>query len=135
MIYFAVKWILGAFLNACYGYLEFKAAYLHYSFSNPETGKPVEDWEALDVMRKYVKVFQQKNSGFVKTSGLSELTTKLYKFRNRSTHDGGIEIMQVGSNLPKDFHIGHITGQGTPAIEFCTETLECLVMLDDQLDG
>ena len=129
------RWLLGAFLNACYGHLEFKAAYLYYSFADPETGEPVEDWEALEILRNYVRVFQQKRSGFIKTSGLSELTEKLYKFRNRSTHDGGIEIMQVGNCLPSDFHIGSHTGQGTPALEFCKDILEFFSELETEING
>ncbi|RZV51653.1 MAG: hypothetical protein EX270_10200 [Pseudomonadales bacterium] len=129
------RWLLGAFLNACYGHLEYKAAYLHYAFADPETGDPVEDWEALDILRNYVRVFQQKKSGFIKTSWLSELTEKLYKFRNRNTHDGGIEVMQVGDDLPNDFNIGSHTGQGTPALIFCREILEFFSKLEAEIDG
>lgn len=129
------RWLLGAFLNGCYGFLEFKAAYLHYAFFDPESGEPVEDWEALEALRKYVKVFQQKNkSGFIKTSGLSELMKKLYKFRNRSTHDGGIEIMVAGSQLPNDFQIGMYKSKGYPAVEFCEEVLSFLKDLELQLE-
>lgn len=129
------RWLLGAFLNACYGYLEYKAAYLHYAFCDPETGDPIEDWESLETLRKYVRVFQNKNkSGFIKTSGLSELMSKLYKFRAASTHDGGIEIMKVGDDLPRDFHIGKYTGEGVPAIEFCREINEYFKVLESELN-
>lgn len=130
------RWLLAAFLNACYGYLEFKATYLHYAYSDPETGDPIEDREALETLKKYVQVFRKKNkAGFIKTAGLSELMKKLYEFRNRSTHDGGIEIMQVGSNLPRDFHIGIYRGKGTPALEFCDEILSFFKELELQLDS
>lgn len=129
------RWIFGAFLNACYGYLEYKAAYLHYAFYNPETGEPVEDREGLEVLRKYVRVFQNKNKlGFIKTAGFSELMSKLYKFRATSTHDGGIEIMTVGDNLPYDFHIGKNMGDGVPAIVFCSEIKAFFVTLELELN-
>lgn len=130
------RWLLGAFLNGCYGYIEYKAAYLHYADCDPETGEPLEDWQTLETLEKYVKVFKQKNkSGFVKTSGLSELMTKLYTFRATSTHDGGIEIMQVGDNLPSDFHIGKYRREGIPAIDFCNDVLAFLSELVSELDA
>ena len=72
------RWLLSAFLNACYSYLEAKAQYLYYAFNDPETGEPFEDEESLGVLRQYVRAFQLKNkAGFVKTSGLTALTKKL----------------------------------------------------------
>ncbi|WP_286805564.1 MULTISPECIES: hypothetical protein [unclassified Marinimicrobium] len=130
------RWLLGAFLNGCYGFLEFKATYLYYAFCDPDSGEPVEDREALETLRKYVKVSQKKNiSGFIKTSGLSELMKKLYKFRNRSTHDGGIEIMEAGNQLPDDFQIGMYKSKGYPAVEFCEEVLSFLRDLDLELES
>lgn len=129
------RWLLGAYLNACYGYLEYKAAYFHYAHCDPETGEPIKDWESLDTLRKYVRVFQQRKSGFVKTSGLSQLMEKLYKFRATSTHDGGIGIMETGSNLPEDFQIGVYTREGVPAIEFCLEVRAFFAELEHELDG
>lgn len=128
------RWLLGAFLNSCYGYLEFKASYLHYGFCHPETGEPIEDFEGLDTLRQYVRVFKLKNkSGFIKTSGLSELMEKLYKFRNRSTHDGGIEVMASGSDFPNDFKIGKYISKGVPALDFCKEILELFSQLEAEL--
>ena len=129
------RWLLGAFLNACYGYLEYKAAYFHYAFCDPETGDPVEDWQGLETLRKYIRVFQVKNkAGYIKTSGMSELMLKLYKFRAISTHDGGVGIMQVGSNLPSDFQIGVHLSQGVPAIAFCKEVRAFFVTLESELN-
>jgi len=129
------RWVIGAFLNACYGYLEYKAAYFHYAYCDPETGETVEDWESLETLRKYIRIFQNKNkSGFVKTSGLSELMSKLYKFRAISTHDGGIEILKVGENLPADFHIGKYIGKGVPAIAFCSEIIQFFRSIESELN-
>ncbi|MDQ6972941.1 MAG: hypothetical protein Q9M30_09850, partial [Mariprofundaceae bacterium] len=111
-------------------------AYYHYAFCDPESGEPVKDRESLGTLGKYVRVFQQKNkSGFVKTSGLSKLMEKLYKYRATSTHDGGIEIMQVGDRLPNDFHIGKFRGEGVPAIEFCDHILKFFSELERELDA
>lgn len=128
------RWLLGAFLNSCYGYLEFKASYLHYGFCNPETGEPIEDTENLDTLRKYVRVFKLQNkSGFIKTSGLSDLMKQLYKFRNRSTHDGGIEVMATGGNLPEDFKIGKYISKGVPALDFCKQILAFFSALEKEI--
>ncbi|MDT3334654.1 hypothetical protein Q4Q49_05025 [Shewanella sp. SP1S1-7] len=128
------RWLLGAFLNSSYGYLEFKASYLHYGFCHPETGEPLEDCERLEALTKYVNVKRHKKSGFIKTSALSELMAKLYKFRNRSTHDGGIEVMVTGSDLPADFKIGKFISKGVPALKFCEEILSFFEELEAELD-
>lgn len=127
------RWLLGAFLNSCYGYLEFKASYLHYGFCHPETGEPIEDSENLDALSKYVRVFKNSKSGFVKTSGFSELMTQLYKFRNRSTHDGGIEVMVTGNDLPADFKIGKYISNGVPALVFCKKILVFFGELEEEI--
>lgn len=129
------RWLLGAFLNACYGYLEYKATYLHYAYSDPESGDPIEDWESLETLKKYVKVFKQKHkSGFIKTSGLSELMEKLYKYRNASTHDGGIGIIKSGDNLPYDFKIGHHKSKAVSALDFCSEVLSFFTNLENEFN-
>jgi len=128
------RWLLGAFLNACYGYLEYKATYLHYAYCDPESGNPIEDWEALGTLKKYINVFKMKNkSGFIKTSGLSELMDKLYNYRNTSTHDGGIGIIKAGDNLPYDFQIGHHKSKAISALDFCSEVLSFLCDLEKEL--
>lgn len=127
------RWLLGAFLNSCYGYLEFKASYLHYGFCHPETGEPIEDSENLETLGNYVNVSKYKKSGFIKTSGLSELMKLLYKFRNRSTHDGGIEVMVSGNNLPEDFKIGKYVNKGIPALDFCKEILDFFSELEEEI--
>lgn len=130
------RWLLGAFLNSCYGYLEDKASYFHYAYSDPESGEPIEDWQSLDTLQKYVKVFKTRGkSGFVKTSGMSELTKMLYSFRNSSTHDGGIGIMKVGNDLPNGFQIGIHKNRGVPALVFCRDILQFFTELEQELYG
>ncbi|MBO2634015.1 hypothetical protein [Shewanella algae] len=128
------RWLLGAFLNASYGYLEFKASYLHYGFCHPETGDPLEDSDRLEILTNYVNVKKHGKTGFIKTSAFSELMKNLYKFRNRSTHDGGIEIMKTGNNLPADFQIGKFISEGIPALNFCKEILDFFENLEAELD-
>lgn len=129
------RWLLGAFLNSCYGYLEDKAAYFHYANCDPDSGEPIEDWQSLETLQKYVKVFKTRGkSGFVKTSGLSELTKMLYQFRNSSTHDGGVGIMETGANLPHDFQIGVNKSKGVPALNFCKDILLFFTALEKELD-
>jgi hypothetical protein len=128
------RWLLSAFLNSCYSYLEVKAQYLYNACNDPETGEPFEDEESLSVLRHYVRAFQlRKNSGFVKTSGLTELTKKLYELRNSCTHDGGLAVMVAGESLPNDFHIGHLRGQGTPALGFCEKILSLFEIIENEL--
>lgn len=129
------RWQLGAFLNACYGHLEHQAAYTHYAQCDPDTGETVKDLEALEILRQYVRVFETKvkKQDTVKTAGLSELTEQLYRYRNRSTHDGGLEVMRTGDDLPQDFHIGKYRGEGVPALEFCTSVLEFFAELEIEL--
>lgn len=129
------RWLFGAFLNACYGHLEYKAAYFHYAHCDPESGETIEDGESLETLRKYVKVFKNNNkSGFVKTSGLSELMDKLYKYRNTSTHDGGVGIMKCGDDLPKDFKIGYHKSTAVSALDFCSQVLEFFSDLEAELN-
>jgi hypothetical protein len=124
------RWLLGAFLNSCYGYLEDKASYLHYARCDHESGEPIEDEQGLETLRKHVQVFKHKKTGFIKTTGFSELMKVLYKYRNKSTHDGGIGILIVGDNLPTDFHIGIRQSEGIPALELCMEVLSLFSVLE-----
>jgi hypothetical protein len=126
------RWLLGAFLNACYGYFEDKASYFHYALCHPETGEPIMDSAGLDVLKKHVKVWLQNTR--VKTTGVSKLMAELYKYRNISTHDGGIGIMIKGENLPADFHIGTRRSKGVPALKFCAEVLACFKAIEEELN-
>jgi hypothetical protein len=128
------RWLLSAFLNACYSYLEVKAQYLYNSFNNPETGEPVEDEDSLLILRQYIRAFRNQNKpDFINTSGLTELTKRLYKLRNSSTHDWGLAVMKVGNTLPNDFQIGHLRNQGAPALGFCKEILSLFDKIESEL--
>lgn len=124
------RWLLGAFFNSCYGYLEDKASYLHYGHCDPDSGEPIADEQGLEALCKHVQVFKNKKSGFIKTAGFSDLMKVLYKFRNISTHDGGVGILTIGEDLPTDFHIGIRKSESTPALELCMEVLSLFSELE-----
>lgn len=124
------RWLLGAFLNSCYGYLEDKASYLHYGYCDPCSGEPIEDEQGLEDLRKHVKIVKNKKSGFIKTASFSELMKLLYKYRNIGTHDGGVGVLTVGENLPTDFHVGIRKSEGIPALELCKEILSLFSELE-----
>ncbi|WP_273022830.1 hypothetical protein [Rheinheimera sp.] len=132
------RWLFGAFLNSCYGYLEDKASYFYYAHCNPESGEPIADQKSLEILNKDVgskKVLnKKKNTEHIKTFANSELMKKLYKYRNVSTHDGGIGIMIVGDNLPCDFYIGHKKSEGISALKFCNDVLSCFTKIEQELN-
>ena len=116
--------MVSAFLNAAYSFFESTALTTYFRFTDPESGQPYEDHEGLAVLRRHVKVFQNaKNPNFVKTAGLTPITTQLYEFRKKSTHHFPLSIMATNSTLPEGFHFGSMRGQGTPVMPLCREAL------------
>ncbi len=129
------RWLLSAYLGACYSFLEIKAKSLHFAFSDPETGEYYEDENSLEILRQYVRAFQdRKNPNFVKTSGLHELTKTLYKIRNDNTHHYALSIMRQGTNNPEQFLIGYKHGKGVPALSFCREILMLFEQINNEID-
>ena len=130
------RWLLSAFLGACYSFLEIKAKSLHFAFSDPDTGEYHEDENSLEILRQYVRAFQDKKKPeFVKTSGLHELTKTLYKIRNDNTHHYALSIMRQGSNDPEQFLIGYKHGQGLPALNLCEDILALFEQINREIDG
>lgn len=130
------RWLLSAFLGACYSFLEIKAKSLYHAFTNPETGDTYEDENSLDILRQYVKAFQDKNNpSFVKTSGLNALTKTLYKIRNDNTHHYALSIMRQDGNDPEKYLIGHTHGEGIPALSFCREILALFKQINNEIEG
>ena len=118
------RWLVSAFLNAAYSFFESTALKAYFRFTDPESGESYEDHEGLAVLRQHVKVFQSaKNPDFVKTAGLTPITTQLYEFRKKSTHHFPLSIMATGSVLPDGFHFGNMQGQGIPVMPLCREAL------------
>ncbi len=128
------RWLISAFFNAAYSFFEITALSAYNAYNDPENGDPIEDGEALDAIRCYVRVFQNsKNPSFVKTSGLHEITEKLYDLRKENTHHYPLSIMKVGESVPEDFHFGYLKGEGTPALEFCREVMGIIFELNKEI--
>src|SRR3989339_608157 len=69
------RWLVSAFMNAAYSFFESSALTAYFRFNDNETGEPVPDSQALEVLRKYVVVIRdEKRPNFVKTAGLVPLT-------------------------------------------------------------
>lgn len=130
------RWLISAFFNAAYSFFEIGALGAFHAFTDPQTGESVGDSEALDTLRRYVKVFRNiNNPSFVKTGGLHEVTTQLYELRKSNTHHYPLSIMAVGSSLPEDFHFGNITGKGTPALKFCRAAMSLIRQVHQELQA
>jgi len=129
------SWLLGAFLNSCYGYLEDKAAYYHEAFFDPDTHEQIIDLNSVKTLKKYINISKKKIRGVehIKTSGKSELTNTLYKLRNSSTHDGGIEVIKLGNNTPNNFYIGSRHSEKINAIPFCQDIIDFFEKLEKEL--
>lgn len=103
------RWLLSAYLSACYSHLEITAKSLFHAFQDPDTGESFQDDDALEIFRRYVRAFQdKKNPDYVKTKGLHNLTEKLYKIRNQNTHHYALSIMQSCESPNSRFLIGHM---------------------------
>lgn len=129
------RWLISAFFNAAYSYFETSALLAYAAFCDPDTGEPIEDEDALVLLRQYVKVSRsEKKPNFVKTSGLHPVTQQLYELRKASTHHFPLSIMITGQSLPRDFHFGNVIGGGTPALEFCNSAMTLIHGLQKELD-
>lgn len=118
------RWVLSGFLNSAYSFFESSALTAYYRFTDAD-GEPYADFDGLAVLRRHVKVLRnEKNPSFVKTAGLSKLTTTIYEIRKKCTHHFSLSIMIAGTSLPEDFQIGSIRGQGVPAMSLCREALD-----------
>ena len=121
------RWLVSGFLNAAYSFFESTALAAYFRFTDPQTGESFEDHEGLEILRKHVKVIHNvKKPNFVKTAGLTPLTTQLYDFRKKSTHHFPLSIMAAGPSLPEDFHFGSMKDEGVPVIPLCREALELI---------
>lgn len=130
------RWLISAFLGAAYSFFEISALSAFHAFNDPKTGDPIEDAEALDILRRYVTVFQNvKNPSFVKTGGHHEVTKQLYELRKGNTHHVPLSIMAIGDELPENFHFGYITGNGVPALVFCQTVISLIRQVHQELQA
>jgi len=130
------RWLISAYLNAVYSYFETSALYAAVAFTNPDTGDPIEDTEAVDTLRKYVRVFQnEKKPYYVKTGGLHPVVARLYEVRKAATHHFPLSIMATGPNLPDDYHLGSTKGEGLPLLALCREALAVIKQVQAELNA
>lgn len=129
------RWLISAYLNAVYSYFETTALYASVAFTDPQTGDPIEDSEAVDRLRTYVRVFQsQRDPYYVKTRGLHPVIARLYQVRNAATHHFPLAIMAAGPNLPEDYHLGSTKGEGLPLLSLCREALDVIKQVQAEID-
>lgn len=130
------RWLVSAYLNAVYSYFETTALYASVAFTDPQTGDPVEDTEAIDKLRAYVRVFQnEKKPYYVKTGGLHPVIARLYEIRKAATHHFPLAIMAAGPNLPEDFHLGSMRGEGESLLALCREALAVIKQVQAEIDA
>ncbi|HEY8159133.1 MAG TPA: hypothetical protein VIF10_10575 [Methylobacter sp.] len=130
------RWLVSAYLNAVYSYFETTALYASVALTDPQTGDPIEDIEAIEKLRTYVRVVQnEKKPYYVKTAGLHPTIARLYEVRKAATHHFPLAIMAAGPNLPEDFHLGNIKGEGEPLLTLCREALAVIKQVQAETEA
>jgi hypothetical protein len=130
------RWLISAYLNAVYSYFETTALYASVAFTHPETGDPIVDVEAVSKLGTHVRVSQNpKNPYYVKTGGLHPVIARLYEVRKAATHHFPLSIMAAGPNLPEDFHLGSMRGEGEPLLALCHDALAVIKQVQAELDA
>lgn len=130
------RWLISAYLNAVYSYFETTALYACVAFTDPDTGEPIGDKEAVEILGAYVGVSQGKtNRYYVKTSGLHPVVARLYEVKKAATHHFPLSIMAAGPNLPEDYHLGSMRGEGQPLLMLCREALAVIRQVQAELDA
>jgi hypothetical protein len=118
------RWLISAFFGAAYSFFEIHALRAYRSFHDPETGDPLKNEKALEILHRYVRVAQDaKRPNYVKTAGHHKTTRELYALRKGNTHHHPLSIMTSGGRLPEGFHFGSLSGNGVPALAFCREVM------------
>nr|CBA27423.1 hypothetical protein Csp_A02200 [Curvibacter putative symbiont of Hydra magnipapillata] len=129
------RWFISAYLNAVYSYFETTAMYASVAFTDPKTGYPIEDTEAIEKLRTYVSASQSKrNPYYVKTSGIHPVIARVFEIRKVATHHFPLAIMTVGPNLPEDFHLGYLKDKSVPLLALCREVLAIVKNAQNEID-
>lgn len=128
------RWLISAFLNAVYSFFETSAVHAKFAITNEE-GDQLPDDDAVEKLRKHVKVRSDKNNPErIKTSAQPDGGMKrLYEIRGRATHGFPLSIMATGANLPEDFHFGNMRGEGEPVLPLCRAALDIVRNLQQDL--
>lgn len=130
------RWLISAYLNAVYSFFETSALRACMGITDPKTGEPVGDADALETLRAYVNVSQNgKNPHFVKTGGLDPVIQRLYKIRAAATHHFPLSIMAAGPSLPEDFHFGDLRGRGEPILSLCRQACAVVKRIETELNS
>lgn len=130
------RWLISAFFGAAYSFFEINALRAYHGFSNPNTGDSIESEEALETLRRYVRVSQDvKRPNFVKTAGQHEITLELYNLRKGNTHHFPLSIMTNGQRIPEGYQFGSLSGRGVPALAFCREVLALIREVENELQA
>ena len=128
------RWLISAFFNAAYSFFEIAALDAHHRYYDPDTDKHIEDDDSLNVLREHVGVKQNpKRPKYVNTSGLSDLTKKLYELRKGNTHHSPMTITQCSDDLPEGYNFGYIKNEGMPALKFCRDVLELIETINKDI--
>lgn len=129
------RWLISAFLNGAYSYFEICALQLHNFFTNPETGEPVEDYEAIEVLSKYVKIHRnEKNPSYIKTTGHHPVTMELWKIRKKNTHYGSLTIVPKEENNQESYDFFLFKEAPKPALNFCREVMALINLVKNELE-
>lgn len=127
------RWLISAFLNAAYSYFEMSALHAYFAFTDEE-GEMQPDMGAVDVLRGHVRVYRdEKRPNFVKTSGISHVTKKLYEIRRTNTHHFPLSIMKEGASAPESFQFGAMRGGGEPVLPFCAQVMQLILDTEREL--
>lgn len=54
------RWLISAFLNAAYSYFDIKAVEVYQSLVDPESGGPVCDHQAFNILSNYISITPNK---------------------------------------------------------------------------
>jgi hypothetical protein len=129
------RWLVSAYLNAVYSYFETTALWASVAFTHPETGEPIVDTEAIDKLRPYVAVRPQKNKYRIQTCAVHPVVVELIEARHGTTHRFPLAVMEAGTKLPEDFHLGNVKGEGKPLLALCRDALAVIKQVQAQLDA
>ncbi len=128
------RWLISAFFGSAYSYFEIHALRAYQSFHNPETGDAIVNGGALEVLRNYVRVFQDiKRPNYVKTAGQHKITKELYNLRKGNTHHYPLSIMQNECKSPDGYSFGSLSGKGVPALDFCRKVMSLIKEVESEL--
>lgn len=128
------RWLISAFFGAAYSFFEINALRAYQCFQNPETGNPIANDEALEVLRCYVTVKQDpRRPTYVKTSGQHEVTKALYALRRGNTHHFPLSLVTNGPQLPEDFCLGIPSANGRRALDFCRQVMLLIQRVESDL--